>query len=156
MTKQETLVFIRKIKAYYPIFKLEEEGIDEWALKLKPYDLEDVVRKFEEHLKGDRAEEPPKLHFLTRYLRTKDEKETQGEYTIECNLCHKWMTPEEYDIHYEKCLDIQYLENVAKQKGEKFSRKDLENCKEEVIDKLLKKYPPEEVKNDYTDVFKRE
>jgi len=61
---------------------------------------------------------------------------------VECNLCHRWMKIRDYDIHYEKCMDIEYLVSVAKQKGENFDRQDLENCRKEVIDKLLKKYPP--------------
>lgn len=61
---------------------------------------------------------------------------------VECNLCHRFMKISEYDEHYGKCLDIQYLESVAKQKGEVFTRKDLENCRQDIINKLLDKYPP--------------
>ena len=64
---------------------------------------------------------------------------------VECNLCHRYMKYYEYDKHYEACLDIAYLEGIAKQKGEAFTRKDLENCRREVIDKLLAKYPPEPI-----------
>lgn len=63
---------------------------------------------------------------------------------VECNLCHRWMSLDEYDSHYGKCLDIEYLENIAKQKGEVFTREDLENCKQAIIDKLLDKYPPKQ------------
>ena len=78
MTKAETISFIKKIKAYYPVFKLEEEGVDEWASRLKPYSKDDILRKFEEHLKGEYALEPPKLHFLTKFLKTEEEKERYG------------------------------------------------------------------------------
>lgn len=67
---------------------------------------------------------------------------------VECNLCHRWMILPEYDLHYEKCMDIQYLENVAKEKGEEFTRKDLENCRSDVIEKLLSKYPPKAISID--------
>lgn len=63
---------------------------------------------------------------------------------VQCNLCNRWMPFEMYELHYEKCMDIQYLVNIAKQKGEKFTREDLENCRSEIIERLLKKYPPEE------------
>lgn len=66
---------------------------------------------------------------------------------IECNLCHRWMKIQEYDDHYGKCLDIQYLVSVAKKKGENFTREDLENCRQEVIDKLLAKYPPKKLES---------
>lgn len=61
---------------------------------------------------------------------------------VECNLCHRWMKIEMYDLHYEKCLDIEYLVNKAKEKGESFEREDIEDCRQDIIDKLLKKYEP--------------
>lgn len=64
---------------------------------------------------------------------------------VNCNLCGRLMTIYEYDRHYDKCLDIEYLVSVAKQKGEEFTREDLENCTPTIIDKLLKKYPPEPI-----------
>ena len=73
----------------------------------------------------------------------KEVKEVDYEHDkIQCNLCGRWMKIPMYDLHYNRCLDIQYLVSVAKQKGEEFTREDLENCKSEVIDKLLLKYPP--------------
>ena len=63
---------------------------------------------------------------------------------VECNLCHRWLKIAEYDEHYGKCLDIAYLESIAKQKGEVFTREDLENCRQDIIDKLLAKYPPKQ------------
>ena len=67
---------------------------------------------------------------------------------VECNLCHRWMPLEMYDLHYEKCLDIEYLVSIAKEKGEVFTRKDIENCKQEIIDKLLKKYEPIKIESE--------
>ena len=52
------------------------------------------------------------------------------------------MSLNDYDDHYGKCLDIEYLVSVAKEKGESTTREDLENCKQEVINKLLNKYEP--------------
>lgn len=64
---------------------------------------------------------------------------------VECNLCHRWMKIDEYDRHYGKCLDIEYLVNIAKQKGLDYERKDLEDCRQDVIDKMLVKYEPKGV-----------
>lgn len=66
---------------------------------------------------------------------------------VECNLCHRWMKIDEYDYHYEKCLDVEYLVNVAKQKGEAFEREDIEDCRQDIIDKLLRKYPPKKIED---------
>lgn len=141
MTKQETISFIKKIKAYYPIFKLEEDGIDEWANKLKSYELEDVVKKFEEHLNGEKSEEPPKLHFLTRYLLTKEEKEKyKGDYIVRCNLCGRELYLAEYDKHYEKCLLIKALIPILKSKGEDVSYEILDEHDFTVLDKVWDKY----------------
>ena len=66
---------------------------------------------------------------------------------VECNLCHRWMKINEYDEHYEKCMDIEYLVSIAKIKGELFTREDLENCRKDIIDKLLAKYPPNKIRS---------
>lgn len=148
MTKQETISFIKKIKAYYPIFKLEEEGIDEWAEKLKPYDTEDVIRKFEEHLSGEQSNEPPKLHFITRYLKTKEEKEKhKGEYIIRCNLCGREMYYSEYDKHYEKCLLIKALIPLLKKRGENVDYETLNDYDFKTLDKVWDKYNPPKKQN---------
>ena len=52
------------------------------------------------------------------------------------------MPLEENDSHYGKCLDIEYLVNVAKERGQEITRQDLEEYPQTTIDKLLKKYEP--------------
>ena len=47
MTKTETLKFLNKIKAYYYNFSVEDNVKDELIEKLKPYDLQDLEKKFE-------------------------------------------------------------------------------------------------------------
>ena len=66
---------------------------------------------------------------------------------VECNLCHRWMRLDIYNAHYGKCLDVEYLVNVAKEKGEEFTREDIEGCSQEIIDKLLAKYPPRKLES---------
>ena len=64
---------------------------------------------------------------------------------VACQLCGKWLRVWDYDEHYGKCLDIEYLVMVAKQKGQDITREDLEEYPKSTIDKLLKKYEPEKV-----------
>lgn len=144
MTKQETKELIKKISFYYPYFKLEEEAFKEWELRLKPYDYEDVLRKFEEHLKGERANEPPKLHFIIKYLRTIEEKSKyKNDYIIRCNLCGKEMTLTEYDnTHYRKCLLIKALIPLLKSKGEDVTYEMLDEYDYLKLDKVWEKYNP--------------
>lgn len=147
MTKNETKELLKTIKGYYNSqFFIEECVVNAWYETMQPYDLNDAI----EHIKDYVRENPdiaPKPQTFIRGLRTHEEKEAlrKTEYSVECNLCHKFMPLEEYERHYDHCLDIQYLSNVAKQKGESYTRTDLENCTQAVLDKLLMKYPPNEV-----------
>lgn len=147
MNKTDTTKLLNKIKGYYNSqFFVDENVIEAWYETLKPYNFEDAIDHIQEYVK-DNLDNPPKPQTFIKGLLTQQQKENRknSSFTVECNLCHRWMTLEEYDEHYERCLDIQYLEYVAKVKGEEFTRKDLENCRQDVIQKLLKKYPPEEM-----------
>ena len=74
---------------------------------------------------------------------------------VECNLCHRWMKIQEYEDHYGKCMDIEYLLSIAKQKKELYTREDLENCRQDIIDKLLAKYPPKKLES-MEDIWKKQ
>ena len=145
MTKAEVQNFIKKIKVYYPYFSLDgKDVVDEWAERLKPYENEDVLRKLEEHLKGEKAEEPPKLHFITKYLKTKEEKERMGkDYLIRCNLCNKEMYLSDYDkFHYDKCLMIYTLIPILRKNGEEVDYDILDAYDLRTLEKVLYKYLP--------------
>lgn len=146
MTKEQANDITKKIKAYYYYFELDKFSLKIWIEKLLPYSYEDVDRKVEEHIKGEDRQNPPRVQDLIKDIYTEEEKEKNtGNYTIECNLCHRWMTYEDYEAHYDKCLDISYLVDVAKQKGESFTRQDLENCRDGVIERMIEKYPPKKI-----------
>lgn len=153
MNKVETQKLTNKIKGYYnSSFFVDEYVIDAWYETMKPYDLEDAI----EHIQGYVKEfpnDPPKPQAFKRGLYTHDEKVRlrESKFTVECNLCHRFMPLQEYDEHYGKCLDIQYLVSVAKQKGEDYSREDLENQPERVINGLLNKYQPKQWKQSITE-----
>lgn len=154
MKKSEVNKLLNKIKGYYNSqFFIDEYVIDAWVEQLEPYDLEDAEEHIKEYLK-EYPDIPPKPHTFIKGLLTREQKEARknSSYLISCNLCGKWLSNEEYERHYDRCLDIQYLLSVAKQKGEKFTREDLENCRPEVIDKLLAKYPPE--KREWNELFR--
>lgn len=113
MTKVELENLFKQLKAHYSFFTTEDYVYNEWFRFLKDYDYEDVVQKLDEHLKGEYSKDIPKVTFLIKYLKTTEEKKRlaeQGvEYTVQCNLCHRWMTLTEYNEHYGKCLDIRFL-----------------------------------------------
>lgn len=142
MTKTETLKFLNKIKAYYYNFSVEDNIKEEWIEKLKSYDLQDLEKKFEEHLNGQYALEPPRLHFLTRYLKTKEEKErATSDYLIRCNLCGNEMYLSEYENkHYSKCLVIKTLIPILKAKGEDVNYEILEEYDLNTLERIYNKY----------------
>jgi len=110
MTKQEVINFMKKIKANYSDFPMEDYVINEWYDRLKPYDVDDVYLKLDQHLKGERCQEKPKIHYITKYLKYPSEKgKSVDDYLVDCNLCHKTMKYSEYNDHYEKCSSINYL-----------------------------------------------
>lgn len=154
MTTTEVQRFIKKIKAYYPYFSLDsEEALDEWFNKLKPYDKDDVIAKFEEHLNGERALEPPKLHFITRYLMTKEDKEkSKNDYIILCNICGREMSLTEYDTkHYDRCLMIKTLVQILRERGEDVDYEELDTYDTSTLNRVLEKYLP--IKKKMSDIL---
>ena len=144
MTKSEINKLVNTIKGYYNSqFFIDDFVLNAWYESLKDYDLEDAEEHLKDYLKNY-PDTPPKPHTFKNGLYTHEEKETMRnqKYTIACNLCGRWMNLEEYDRHYDKCLDIQYLISVAKSKGHNLTREELENKRQDVIDGLLAKYPP--------------
>lgn len=144
MNKAETKKLTNLIKGYYNAqFFIDDYVLEAWYEQLKPYELEDAIEHIQEYLKQN-PDTPPKPHTFTRGLLTTEEKRKykNSDYTVACQLCGRWMPLEEYDSHYSKCLDIEYLVNVAKERGQEITRQDLEEYPQTTIDKLLKKYEP--------------
>ena len=154
MERSDVGKFLRKISGCYPNqFFITEEIKEEWSNRLKPYDTEDVERKFEEHLNGERANEPPKVHFLIKYLRTKKEKErAQTDYLIRCNLCGEEMYLSEYDgKHFDRCLLLHSVHNVLKEHGKEVSIEELDAHDNNTLERVFEKY--NEPKTSITDIF---
>ena len=144
MKKTETTKLLNKIKGYYNSqFFIDDFVLDAWAETLEPYDFEDAEEHIKEYLK-EYPDIAPKPHTFIKGMLTREQKDARknSDYLVSCNLCGKWMSLQEYDVHYGRCLDIQYLVSVAKQKGEEYTREDLEQCMTDVINKLIEKYPP--------------
>lgn len=146
MTKAETQKLTNTIKGYYNSqFFVDEFVISAWYEELKEYEMQDAMDHIKTYTK-ENPDIPPKPHTFIKGLLTREEKErlANEKYFVECNLCHRWMSMAEYDAHYGDCLTIDYLVSVAKQKGENITRKELEHCRREVIDRLYEKYKPTE------------
>ena len=120
MNKLETKSLLNKIKGYYNSqFFIDDYILDAWYEELKDYDKEDCV----EHIKDYAREYPdiaPKPHTFKKGLLTPEEKKILREhnYSVNCNLCKKLMSLEEYDNHYDRCLSTKYLiKRIEEEKG---------------------------------------
>lgn len=144
MNKTETKKLTDKIKGYYNSqFFVDDYVLEAWYETMKPYDLDDAIDHIQVYIK-ENPDTPPKPHTFKKGLYTHEEKERirNSKFTVECNLCRRFMPLAEYEEHYDKCLDIQYLVSKAKEKGENLTREDLENQPERIIVGLLAKYKP--------------
>ena len=151
MKKTETNKLLNKIKGYYNSqFFIDDYVMDAWTETMKPYELEDAIEHIQEYIK-EFPDIAPKPHTFARGLLTTEEKQKyrNSDYTVACQLCGRWLPLEEYDTHYEKCLDIEYLIHVAKERGNDITREDLEYYPQETINKLLNKYKPKKVQFDW-------
>lgn len=120
MNKIETKKLLNTIKGYYnSLFYIDEYVLTAWSEEFKNYDLEDCIEHLKKYLK-EYPDIPPKPHTFKRGLLTPEEKKTLREHncSVNCNLCHKLMTLEEYDNHYDRCLSTKYLiKRIEEEKG---------------------------------------
>ena len=104
MTIKETNQFMERIKSHYQEFIVDDFKIKEWHKELSKFDLEDVNKKLDEHLKSSEyGEYIPKLFFLTKYLIPSKDKGKIKHYVVKCQLCNCDIPDSEYDEHYRRC-----------------------------------------------------
>ena len=85
MTIKETNQFMERIKSHYQEFIVDDFKIKEWHKELSKFDLEDVNKKLDEHLKSSEyGEYIPKLFFLTKYLIPSKDKGKIKHYVVKC------------------------------------------------------------------------
>lgn len=146
MSLEEVKALLKKIKVYYQNFTVNEEVIGEWSRVLKNYDYDDLLRKLDQHLQGEKADDIPKLNYLIKYLDTIDLKEkSKSDAIVFCNLCGKKMTLTDYNKHYGRCLQVQTLWKKTIQIGNEIPREDIEQYGDDILDKLEEKYIPDNV-----------
>lgn len=136
MTELEVLHFMKKIKAYYPTFSIEEYIKDEWYDRLKKYSVDDVYRKFDEHLIGEYKKEPPKLHFITRYLKAPNEKKEIGEYKVRCERCGDILLYINYDLHISRHNSVEYIKSNEKFLNLNMDSNLMMECDQEKFDEM--------------------
>ena len=140
MTKTEVTEFLQRMKTEYPFLQIKEKYVlEEWYKALKPYDAYDVNLKLDEHLNGNYKHTMPTPSFITKYLKTPEEKAKNNKnLCIYCNLCKKPMTLKQYDDHYSRCLSEEFLIQKLKKRGKDFTHNDFDEISEVEFDGLYK------------------
>lgn len=126
MKDNEIRELLEKIDVHYNSdYSKNKNLVLEWKKQLKKYEAQDVFRKLEEHLKSDYGNNPPKLYFLIKDLKTPDEKYKLKNLHTLCPFCKNVLSMEEFNKHYSKCLDIDYIDkNVKKHLNQQIIKSD--------------------------------
>ena len=134
MDKNEVTELMNYILSIYPTtFKFDDETVRYWFNELQQYDLEDVKTSLKPLMK---KEFPPKLVDITSGLRRKYEKTDWSKVQTLCQICHKPLSLEEYEEHYDRCLNIEFIIKKAKKWANKnLTRKELWALSDEAFEK---------------------
>lgn len=141
MTKDETKEILKKIDVTYQTnYMRNEMYVVEWYKELKNFDFEDVYTRLEEHMRSNFSNSVPKLYFLTKGLKTPEEKERMSNLLEYCPLCKAKVKLENFDEHYENCMDIDYIrKNVKKYLDQEIILSDYYSMSREDIKKRVDK-----------------
>lgn len=142
MTKKEVSDFMEVIKAYYQNFSLEDYVVKEWYSKLKEFDYEDALEKLDEHLNGEYKNEIPKLHFLTKYLKTAEEKAKGQNMKVRCPYCDKVIEYDNdiLDNHLARHSSVDYIKRKEYRIGKCLSEEKLVSASQEDFDRIYNKF----------------
>lgn len=154
MTRDESKTIINRVKSYYPESKWNDILTEEWEKELKNYDYVDVNEKLTCHFKNEEyGNRVPKIHYLTKYLQTIEEKNTPYYYIVECPNCHQNIDVKMLDKHYELCSQVDYIVKKTKQYFNKgLNREQLMNASNiddiyiRLLNSIIEKLPATEMK----------
>lgn len=152
MELKDVKMILKRIQVNYPNFVVDGYVQSEWYRELKDYCLEDVMQKLEQHFRSEQyGNSIPKVYFLTKYLKkAKEKKEVdKGRILTTCTLCGDTISLAEFDKHYERCSNIDYLNR----KSLKFFNKEIDKSKyknmiDEEFNAIYDKFLPIVYKNE--------
>ena len=103
---------MERIKSYYQEFVVDKFKIEEWHNFLSKYSFEDVNRKLDEHLNSETyGNYIPKINFLTKFLKTEEEKENEQEVFVMCPFCKKSLSLNDYSKHVARHNSVNYVKS---------------------------------------------
>ena len=141
MNDNEIKELLEKIDIHYSTdYAKNKNLVIEWKKQLKKYASKDVFRKLEEHLRSDYSNIPPKLYFLLKDLKTPEEQIKLDLLSEQCKFCNQFVKLSNFDEHYEKCMDIDFIErNVKKYLNQQIIRSDYYEMSNEDVKKRFEK-----------------
>lgn len=120
MDKRQVMDVLEKIQAYRQSFLITNKLIDEWYRVLEPYDYYDVNKKLDDYFRdGENFGKYPDVYYITRYLKTVEEKQIVNEPHALCQICKQPVKYENYQKHYDRCSSIEYITEMSKRYLEK-------------------------------------
>lgn len=157
MTKAETINFMERIKSHYQEFIVDDFKIKEWHSKLKDYDLEDVNKKLDEHLNSEvYGDNIPKLYYLTKFLKTTEEKKIVRHYTLVCPQCRKELREIDFEPHYRRCgAALTIVKDFRKYLGRELSKSKIMELSDEKFEKLYMEYVDRMLECDKVESFRK-
>lgn len=141
MEKKDVETIMKRIKYNYNEFIVDSYSISEWYKELKDYDLEDVMKKLEEHFKNEQyGQQPPKVYFLTKYLTKTKDKAKVHDFKVICSNCKTTFHINNYDEHMAKCNSIEYIALIFKKyKNQKIDKTKLFQMNNEQFEEFYNK-----------------
>lgn len=107
----ETTRIMERIKQHYQEFIIDDYKIEEWHNELSKYDFKEVNDKLDQHMRSEQyGQYLPKLFFLTKNLKTLEQKAEKKEYIVICPFCRSYTNYERFDAHRERCSSVEFLQ----------------------------------------------
>lgn len=126
MERKQVDKLLNKIIAFRQSFNITDNLFSEWCKILEPYSYEDVDKKLDEYFKdGDNFGRYPDAYYLTRYLKTEEEKSNTQEIKARCSICGKEMPYNDLEEHFDRCSSVDYVCTMS----EKYMNKKLDKEK---------------------------
>lgn len=140
MNKNEVKDLLSLIdRVYKTNYSLDKDIINDWYKVLKNYDLKDINNSLNYYMENY-TEYPPKVYNLTKGYSTIENKGLLSNAKTRCQLCNKEIYMVDYDKHYSRCLDIEYLiKNGKKYLDKNWSKEQFYSLNDiELEDKVIK------------------
>lgn len=140
MTKTETIHFMQKIKSYYQNFSIEDYVVDEWADRLKGFDIEEAYKKLDMHLNGEYKSDPPKLHYITNALKKTKTVLKAENIKTRCSICNQVMEYPKLDLHMARHNSINYIKSREHYLKQTYNEEKMLEAYQAHFDRFYKKF----------------